>query len=210
MGARIIGGKLPSVAYTATAWTSYGGLLGNTFAGLSIGTAAPRRRIVVCAMCVNNTITNVTVGGASCTVLGSTFNPNFWITNTPITTGTTADVVITVETTAASTNVSVTVWAVYDLRQVTAVDHATSTANPGVLDLDTLAHGIVLVDAMSISAVTTFTWTGATQDYAAGASSFNTPRAAASASGVVAAAPRTVRVSYSSATSPRSAAISLR
>lgn len=203
-------GRFPSQQYISTAWTSFGGITNITFSAQGIGTAGARRRIVIATMSFNNTVTVVAVDGVNCTALAGS-NPIFWISDSNITSGTTADVDITVATTAASTNVAITVWAVYDLRYPSTLqDSATSTANPGVLNLDVPARGLAFAAAMSTTAVATFTWSGVTQDYANGVTPFNIPRSAGSYTATSAVTPLTVGVTYSAATSPRSASISLR
>lgn len=204
------GGRFPTQNYVSTAWTSFGGITNITFAAQGIGTAGARRRIVIATMSFNNTVTAVDIDGVTCTALAGS-NPIFWISDSNITSGTTADIGITVATTAASTNVAISVWAVYDLRYpATLQDSATSTSNPATLSLDVPTHGVAFAAAMSTTAVATFTWSGMTQDYAVGTTPFNIPRSAASYTATSAVTPLTVGVTYSAATSPRSASISLR
>ena len=68
MGTRIIGGKLPSIAYQTTAVIN-ATASSFTFAARAIGTASGRRRVIVGVAHGGSTITGVTVGGITATLL---------------------------------------------------------------------------------------------------------------------------------------------
>lgn len=207
MGARIIGGALPSVTYhsnsviNATSNTF-------TFASQSIGTEGSRRYVVVAVMNIGSTVTGVTIGGITATnVTGSAFDPTFYMALVP--TGTTATVVVTQSASVAST-VSITVWSVRNIRSATAVATSTSTASPANLDLNASSNGVVIALAYSGSNGATYSWTGLTEDYEQTSGINNVPRSGSHIDRASAETPRTVRCTYSASASPRAAAISLR
>lgn len=205
MGTRIIGGKLPSIAYQTTAVIN-ATASSFTFAAQAIGTASGRRRVIVGVAHSGSTITGVTVGGITATLLSS-FVPSLYIASVP--TGTTANIVVTQSVSTAST-VTITVWSVYDLRSATAVDIGTSTASPAVLDLDVSPRGIVVALAASGSSGASYTWTGITSDYSQTSGVNNIPRSGSHVVATTGSAPRTVRCTYSASSSPRAVAVSLR
>jgi len=207
MGARIIGGKPPSCTYQGTG-IGNGTVTTYPFPAFPIGTAGSRRYVIVCVMANGATVTGVKINSVSATQLsGSVFNPTFY--GMLVTTGTTANIDVTVAT-ATATNMSMTVWSVYDIMSLTPVATSTSTASPAVLDLNTRTRGVVMALAHpGMTAGVTFTWTGVTSDYTQTSATNNVPRNGAHAL-VAAGSPLTVRCAYSSTSSPRAAAISMR
>ena len=207
MGTRIVGGKLPSCTYQTTA-VQNATAASFTFSAVAIGAAGSRRYVVVAVLQAGATVTGVTIGGVTASnATGSAFDPTFYIALVP--TGTTANIVVT-QSASVATTMTISVWTVSDIRSATPVAASTSTASPAVLDLTVAARGVVVALAYPGAASVTFTWTGATSDFTQTSTSSNMPRNGAHAVAVGAGAPRTLRCSYSTASSPRAAAISLR
>lgn len=116
-----------------------------TFSSCAVGTAASDRYIIVCVgMQAALGVSSITVGGAATTYVidqGGSFRTSIYITSSAFTTGTTADIVVNVNTITPS-NCAIAVFAAYGLSSTTAThtlgtntDAATmalNTANPGV------------------------------------------------------------------------------
>lgn len=146
-----------------------------TFTNHSIGTAAADRYVVVCVFASNSgngtfSIDSVTVGGASTTSLlhisGTSSNGNIvgmFITNSPVTSGTTASIVCTMN--AAVIHCSVGVYAVYGLTSTTPNDtiSISNSADPSST-IDQQNGGVVIAMARDAFAYTV-TWSGVTEDY---------------------------------------------
>lgn len=165
----IIGSKLPSIAYqtvtgSASAATSY------TFTSQPIGTASSSRYVIVSASSI------------------------YWaMWRRLVTSGTTANIVITPSASASSCHIGV--WSIYDTRDAGAPFGATSNSTAGTslsLNVNTDANGVgcgLVLDAANV------TWSGATEDYdALIAGKWMT---GASFSGAAAATPRSVSVTCS-------------
>ena len=143
--------KLPSIAYQTTAVIN-ATASSFTFAAQAIGTASGRRRVIVGVAHGGSTITGVTVGGITATLLSGLFRPVHRFRSYRHH----ANIVVTRSVSTAST-VTITVWSVYDLRSATAVDIGTSTASPLFLDLDVSPRGIVVALATSGSSGASYT-----------------------------------------------------
>lgn len=183
-----ISGRSPlSVAYTATDTSSVSGT-SYTFSSKAIGTAAADRYIVIAissnGSSSNPTASSVTVAGTSCTktaadtdlAAGPRATIALWITNSPIASGTTADIAITY----GSTNsvCSIGVWAVYGITSATptATKNAkytvgSTTTFSAALSLPT--DGIVIAaEASSATSATNISWSIVTEDFDAAHGSY--------------------------------------
>jgi hypothetical protein len=154
-------------ANTVAAQSSY------TFSNISIGTAASDRYIVVAAFGSggsSTTVTSVTVGGSNAASLvqiaGSTTVNSLFII--PVSTGTTANIVVTFPD--AKDRCAVSVWRVTGISSITPYDTASfgtsNSVNTSSVNIDTVSGGILI--ASSIRGGTqsgTTTWTGATEAY---------------------------------------------
>lgn len=143
---------------------------GTPFQGLSIGTAASDRRVIVAVHGVDGvsaspTISSATIGGVSATIICQTTVNARAVTGiiiAAVPTGTTADVSITFS--SGLVRAAIGVWTCTGLTSSTAVDSGTSGATPGTKTLTTVAGGFA-VGAISEFAGNTFTWTNLTEDY---------------------------------------------
>lgn len=204
--AYIIGGSTPSVAFQYSE-VGLGPVATYSFLAVPLGTAAPRRRMVLIGTTSAAAITGATVAGSAMTRLTSTPNDDSFIVDMP--TGTSATVTLT-KSSAVNALVSVTLWAVYDLASPLLRTVSHSTASPGVLDLDVSSRAVVLALSRNSTAGVTRVWTGATQDYIQTATLNQVNRSAASIVTAAAETPRTVRVAYSGGAGFVATAISLR
>lgn len=181
-----------------------------TFTAADIGNASANRCVVVgVGANAGSSFTSVTLGGSAMTSLVAVSNATtnvgaLYILAFP--TGATADVVVTCG--AAANRCYIGVWSIYNLKSATAVATASATTSGGSMNVNTSSGGIVIGYHYNGNNVGTPTWTGLTQDYAT--NSTETGHSGASASNVVAATPRTVSVSNSSASTLVSVAASLR
>lgn len=138
-----------------------------TFAGTSIGTAAEDRFVIVSASLrstASRTFSSVSIGGTNGTELVK-FDSNqtcVGIWGLRVTSGTTADIVVTMS--AAASRCACGVWAVYGLNSLTPIDTASSTASPLALSLDTLP-GCAVLAATYTGGSTLETWAGLTEDF---------------------------------------------
>lgn len=161
--------RTPKVTYSyRTSVSSATNSSSYSFASTDIGTAANNRYIVVVGFAshasnASPSISSCTVGGAATTRLvnnaGSSANGNFcaiFITNSAVTSGTTATIDLT--TNAEAIHASASIYAVYGLNSTTAVDTGAVTSSTLSDTLTVTAGGVVIAGARSASAYTT-TWT---------------------------------------------------
>ena len=150
-------------ANNATGLTTY------TFSAQAIGTAAADRRVIVTVAGTgsnNTTITTVTVGGVTATEIIDAANSqnNMGVFIALVTTDTTADIVITFSN--AKARCAIGVWSCTGLSSDTAVDSDSSTAEPGVITLTTVASGFaVSMAADGSTGSLTHTWTNLTEQF---------------------------------------------
>lgn len=136
-----------------------------TATGVSIGTAASNRYIVVVVMASNDALGSgsVTVAGQSTTrVVAATGGGRpsaIFVTDAPVTTGTTATVVITVGATA---DIEFAVYTLIGAASPTAPTTVTDTADPLSQSATIPANGCAIACA-NLAAGTTTSWTGATK-----------------------------------------------
>jgi hypothetical protein len=144
-----------------------------TFSSIAIGTAAANRYVIVGigATATPTAVLSVTVGGIAATQVVSQVAGNsiaaIWIALVP--TGTTATIVITF--TGSTQKCSIGVWSATGISP-TALSTASSTANPASLALTTINGGFAIAH-MEVDSTGTYTWTNATQRYAANIDSFS-------------------------------------
>lgn len=153
---------------TAVGVTSSGAL---DFTGLSIGTAAANRYIIVAFTKRSDASGTVTVGGAACTMVvegtETTESPDgkasVWITNAPVTSGTTATVSIT--GLSGSQRVGVSVFAATGINPTasdTSTQQSSSAASISDSGVTIPAHGIYVAAVGCGSSGTSIAWTNAT------------------------------------------------
>lgn len=166
-----------SLSYTGTA-SNTANASSYTFSGASIGTAENDRYIVVAVTDSGSTFVNaptvtaVTVAGQACTKVAEAW-PNYtsvqritlWITNSPVTTGTTASIVVTLGSTALGA--AIAAWAVYGPSSATPYDTLLVTGAAPLSGSIDYPEGGVLIAAAGFHELTsgTVTWTNATEDF---------------------------------------------
>lgn len=160
---------IPTVAYTDSA-SSTADATTYTFTAAAIGTAGPDRFVVVGifgskASALN--ISTVTIGGISATLLAvSTLDPNrnlsFFGAFVP--TGTTADVVVTFDTSAV--RAAIGVWQITNLWRplAGAVESAAVQTDNGAMNLGVGSDCVILAIGSSATTVSC-TWTGVTENF---------------------------------------------
>lgn len=164
-----------------------------TVAGLSIGTANVNRYVVVVVRTRNSTtsedalVASVTVAGQSCSLVAFVDNTSgttgvansIYVTDNPVTTGTTADIVVTApvgETLTATIVSSYSLITFGTKPRVINTYFVSSTASTGGVTLNRTIwrpgiFGIIAGAAATNSALTNFTMSGSgvvTQDYYSG------------------------------------------
>lgn len=138
-----------------------------TFSGMSIGTADGTRYIFV-AVSIGTVVSSVTVAGVATTLVSSASALNkLYVTNAPITTGTTATIVVNQSSSSAQL---IFVLAGYYMTSTTPF--ATSGANGGInasgtlsIPLNTPSNGFVIMGSIiyGSSGTTTASLSGVTQ-----------------------------------------------
>lgn len=140
-----------------------------TYPGVAIGAASPDRYIIVGTggrNASNRTFNSCTVGGAATTRLVHQATLNhlaLFITNAPVVSGTTADIVLSLSGTSQRNAISV--WALRgSLASTTPLDTLNIDASDPSGSLDVEAGGAHVAIAYT-NGNTTVTWTGVTEDY---------------------------------------------
>ncbi len=148
----------PDVTFTA-ATSSSSNLTTYTFAGVSIGTAAADRYVVVAAHtdCGAASPTVVTIGGINATLLEANDGVGLFMALVP--TGTTASIVVTFSATCA--RAAIGVWSVTGLSRATPINSSKAsgtgvTASTGV----SASHGGCVIAASTHSGGTGISWSG--------------------------------------------------
>ena len=166
--------KPANVAYAGNATASVGGNP-HTFSSVAIGTAAVDRYVIVAVAIRKQNqagqagATAVTVAGTACTQIGSSVQSDsnhlsLWRTNSPITSGTTANIAVTHVNTY--NNLGVAAWAVTGLQSVTPTDTDSTTTDAASVTSTVSAGGIIVAAAYSVGlSAGTHTWTGVTEDF---------------------------------------------
>ena len=142
------GKKEPPVLTYVTATMTGGNFSSRTFSSFSIGSAGPSRRVIVALSVYGSAtnITSVTVAGQSTTKLVQSANPNsvvaIFITDNPVTSGTTADIAITLN--ANSDRWAIATYSATDLTSVTPVSTATTNTDGGSVTLSGSKDGFIV------------------------------------------------------------------
>lgn len=211
MGARIIGGPLPSITYCGTAYASASAST-FTFTGQSISTASNRRFVIVGVVAAGSTINSVTIGGVSATRLdtGDPVGTNAKLFGLLVTSGTTATVVVTMSASVSNT-VKIVTWAAYNLVSTTPRADNESLSDPATLNMTVRSRGIAVILATSNLNGATYTISGFSADLTVTSGVGNYPVLAGHVVSVPGGSPLALSVDYSSsAGGPRAVAISLR
>lgn len=143
-----------------------------TFTAHSIGTAATDRYVIVTTQIrggVGFTVTSCTVGGAATSTVvtnedGGT-NVQIWITSSPVTSGTTADIVVTVGGGVTVFCCGIATYAVTGLASNVATATATQDTDNTATNLTVSAGGVAVAAAIVSGATPTFTWTNLTERF---------------------------------------------
>lgn len=169
--------NLLTVVYTGTA-SNTANAASYTFSSASIGAAANDRYIVVAVTdsgvtFVNApTVSSVTVAGQACTKVAEAWpgltivqRVTLWITNSPVTTGTTASIVVTLNSSAGGAAIGA--WAVYGLTSTTPHDTLSVTGAAPLSGSIDHPEGGILIAAAGFYELTSgsVTWTNATEDF---------------------------------------------
>lgn len=158
-----------SITFAASAVSASNVTAGNTytFSSHSIGTASADRYVVV-TVTTNSRVSAVTVGGASCTLANSRTNGGasyIYITDGPVTSGTTASIVVTIST-ATSAACGIGTFAVTGLQSITPTATATQTTDVTATNLAVTASGVAVGVVYSENDDTyTHSWTNLTERY---------------------------------------------
>lgn len=144
-----------------------------TFSGHAIGTASSDRHVIVITILQQSgggaPITpTVTVAGQSCTSVATAVpataeRVNIFITDSPVTTGTTADIVVNEGSTQHGCYIGV--YAATGLNSTTPTDTIEDNSDPlsGTIDCD--AGGFIVGVGQTASNGASFTWAGITEDF---------------------------------------------
>jgi hypothetical protein len=183
-----------------------------TYSGASIGTASADRYIIVGTAGReggNRTFNTCTVGGAATTRLVHQATLNhlaLFITNAPVTSGTTADIVITLS--GGSQRNAVSVWALTgSLSSITPLDTLSIDSTDPSGSLNVGADGAHVAIAYT-NGNTSVTWTGVTEDYDVSFESGNNNTFSSGSDITAAAAARTITANFGSSNDDRMLAAS--
>jgi hypothetical protein len=137
-----------------------------------IGTASSDRYVVVIMFHDNGTlglgtIGSITVGGIACTKVVQTANLNntaaaIFVTNSPVTTGTTATLVNTGG--LAESALGFATYAVYGINPTASASSTVSTDDPSTT-IDVPAGGVIIAGSVNDTDSNACTWTGVTEDF---------------------------------------------
>ncbi len=158
-----------AVSYSYRAKSSSNSNLSSyTFSGLDINSAASDRHIhvVVHYGGGGDSFTSVSIGGVSATQnsVNAGSSRGLAIYTAKVTSGTTADVVVTLGNTASSCAVGV--WASYGLSSAAAYRVATDTSAPITATIGTINGGFCIAGlARSVSGAGSVVWTNVTERY---------------------------------------------
>lgn len=167
--------KLPVFTYVASSLSTTPNTTSKTFSGFNIGTPSGGRYIVVMVDIYANqngtSLSSVTVGGQSTTAVVSAVNGRnivaICITDAPVSSGTTADIVIT--TSNNMYEVGCATYMAENISSTTPTDTGFSTASSGTFNATVLADGAVIGNAgnrgYSGSVGYPITWTNITSNY---------------------------------------------
>jgi len=182
-----------------------------TFSAVSFGSPSPLRYIIVGVTIydgsTNNNVGSMTIGGVSATEIATTFNGGrracIWGALVPA--GASGDIVINTNN-GVGTYLMMSAWAAYGISSLTPYATAASTANPGYLNINAPADGMLIAVA-NPGSNGDISWTGADEK-----AQYTGPErwmSSASAWPTAAATPRTVTATYASASAPTAIAVVL-
>lgn len=158
------GGGTPTATYIGSN-ASTGNQNVYTFADQSIGAAASDRLVVIVVAVSggNGSILSVTADGnsMSSTRTSGSSSPQITMRQLTITTGTTADIEVTVGTFGAA-RCSIDIFTITGLSSTTAGATDADTADPISLSVSTSASGVAIAGAMTVTN-TTATWANMTE-----------------------------------------------
>ena len=167
----MLGSSSTKVLTYVTATDAAGGGSPQTFATVSIGTAAYDRRVILAVAAGGGatvgTVTGITVGGVSATKIveqlgaGNQTRSQIWIALVP--SGTTADIILTYS--ASVSQFGIGVWNATGLSVNTAFASGGSTADPGTATLACTGGGFCVSLAATFNLSTSLTWTNVTEKY---------------------------------------------
>jgi hypothetical protein len=154
-----------TISFTASAQTSTNATV-HTFSSQSIGTAAANRTIVVAAGWYPNAVSSITVGGVTLSEVVAANDDSIQavVYEGDITTGTSADIVVTVSG-GGSNNMGIGVWALYgvgasdDNSTVIGVSGAEST------DINISAGGVAIGHCLNHHPTPSASWTNMTERF---------------------------------------------
>lgn len=184
-----------------------------TFASAAIGTASSDRYVAIGIYGRGSTsgTASVTVAGQSCSILvngnaGGANECQIWITDAPVTSGTTASVVVT--TNGSWSNCGISTYALTGLQSIVPTATVTTTTNNSARSLAIDAGGVAICVGYS-AATSTFTTTGMTEDADVTVESTVASGTAGSASSATAQT-LSVTINASTASNFRAAMVALR
>lgn len=167
-----IQGAAPDATVSYISSANAGSGSSQTFTAQSIGTADADRYVIVGVMQNGSTrpsTPTVTIAGTTATSVayarndyGGSASTSAGLQILKVTSGTTADIVVTWNTSCDVTAIGV--WRAIGLSGTTANATSSSTASPSSLDLNVTAGGII-VALQANGQYSTATWTGPTEDF---------------------------------------------
>lgn len=173
--ASISGAALPVFSYVASSLTQTAAST-TTFSGFNIGAAGPQRRVIVFVNFYANSpgtsLSSVTVAGQATSIAVTATNGRsvsaICITVDPVTSGSTADVVVTAS--AAFLEVGISTYSAINLSSTTPTDTDSATSSGVTRSIDVLKNGGIFGNGGSRGLIGTggggsITWTNLTRDY---------------------------------------------
>jgi hypothetical protein len=161
--------KSRSIEYITTA-NSTANLTTYTFSNVSLGTVTSNRLVVIGVYghnTTNRTISGVTVGGVSATLVGKYdgFSSNNGIYQIANASDSIADIVVTFS--GGELRAAINVWALYNLSSTTSEDYDfgfTSSSNSISRTLTGTSGGLLVAQGSINTTLGTASWTGATEN----------------------------------------------
>lgn len=211
---------LSSSYITSNQQTVPGSISNPTFSSVSVGTADPKRYILVGIAAISNangpqTISACTVGGSGATILtqrtpadqGGSYNDVTGFALIAFPTGTTANIQVTFSGNMATWGIGV--WRLIDLFSTSLVASANLSANPLSGNINVSAGGSAFGVALA-GVITGWTWTGITERYDADQNSSGNFHSGASLDFANAQTPLAVTANCGTGNGPVGTFISLR
>lgn len=211
------GSTVPTLSFNraSTTGTSTGSVSSVTFTAEPIGTASAVRNVIVSIgvrfVTIPTVVSSVTVGGNACisgaALINNTsgFGSYAGVWMCPVSTGTTANVVVNYSATSNSF-IAIATYSAYNVISTTPVTATSTNDTSQNLSLNTLAGGIVIGAIYQVSA-SNASWSGLTSDYNSQASAGTQILSGASASNVAAASPRSITATLTGTTASNQAGV---